>query len=327
MEGNSKAEDTVKTTTFAVNLNDLEDEQRLEPDDPKDTQEPKKLEKVPIEEDKVPEVVTAQKPTITQQVEKVPIQKVELKPSANPKKSKISDEELIEESSQCKYCEARSPNRNTKFERSIQDLVSNSIKEVVPKLLSETIKTHVAVKIVQQTKNELSGINDKNYKRIENSVISFAESKIKDSKKIIEDKIRTKADQMIADEINKLFLSNVFPKCETAISEMMEGLFDTVKQSLKENNQKIIDLQKKVDKFITDTERQLGEQSQPQMRSSYQSNETPDLNSIFDIDDKSSSLEAKMNKPIPPHDYHYMHSQMAPKMPNYAKGKNLFRLI
>lgn len=215
--GNKQSNDHHKPATVTVQLGTPEKPAPLNLDMPEilkldldktDEKEPAQPNNEILEEDKEEVVDSAKK-----EKHQLPMSKHDSKSSANSKKlQKQSESEVIGDILECEYCKVRSPARYTKFEKSISDLVCDTIKSEMPSLLSETIKEHIAVKIVKQTKQELSSINESNYKRIEKSAINYAENKIKESKSVIEEKIQTKIDKMVADEINNTFKTVVLPK-------------------------------------------------------------------------------------------------------------------
>lgn len=93
----------------------------------------------------------------------------------------------------------------------MEELVVASLREQLPELLSETVKQNVAASIVKQTKTEMAGIHSSNFKRIEQTVMTFAETKIDESKRAVEDKVKDHLGKIVADEFKKIFMDTVMP--------------------------------------------------------------------------------------------------------------------
>ena len=277
-----------------------------------------KQQNIDLEEDKVEEPEDQQESQSSKHKAKPEVKASEPSKPEAPKKGRPSE---ADDPAECDYCTVRIPTRNTKFENEVKHLVTETISTEMPAVISETIKHNIAVNIVKQTKAELAGIHDSNYQRIEKSVLEYANTKISESKKVIQDKTKSKIDQMITNEVNRVFQSVVLPKCEGLISEMMEGLFDTVKQTLKQNNEKTRMLEQKVQKFVDSTQKYLSDQkSEIQAQRQPQSTGDSDLNSIFSDDgDKSPGLDTDMGKSMQT-ETNFM-TAPGPKMGDFPKGK------
>jgi hypothetical protein len=110
----------------------------------------------------------------------------------------------------CNYCQTRAGSNN-KFQESIKDLVSSTIKTQLPNILTETIKTSVATTIVKQTKDEMSSIHSKNFKSIQESVLSFAQTKLDQVKEQTQTQVKSQWDQAVSDEFKRVLMATVIP--------------------------------------------------------------------------------------------------------------------
>lgn len=126
-------------------------------------------------------------------------------------KHRQSESSKNAETYECNMCKTRNPARSNKFEKSVEELVVASLREQLPELLSETVKQNVAASIVKQTKTEMAGIHSSNFKRIEQTVMTFAETKIDESKRAVEDKVKDHLGKIVADEFKKIFMDTVMP--------------------------------------------------------------------------------------------------------------------
>lgn len=133
------------------------------------------------------------------------------KSSSKIEKQRQSETSKTVEANECNLCKTRNPARSNKFEKSVEELVVASLREQLPELLSETVKQNVAASIVKQTKTEMAGIHNANFKRIEQTVMSFAETKIDESKKAIGGKVKDHLSKIVADEFKKIFIDTVMP--------------------------------------------------------------------------------------------------------------------
>lgn len=85
------------------------------------------------------------------------------------------------------------------------------MRDRLPGLVSETIKKTVATTIVKQTKEELQGIHSKNYKSIEETVMSFAEAKLEESKEMVESKAKDQLSKVVTEEFKKVLMVTIIP--------------------------------------------------------------------------------------------------------------------
>lgn len=149
----------------------------------------------------------------------------------------------------------------------------------------------MATSIVKQTKEELEGIHSKNYKSIEETVMSFAEAKMDEYKETVEQKAKDQISKVVTEEFKKVLMSTVIPHCERLVEDTMSELMSNVKQCLDENETKVKDLEEKVDKFITENQRALSEPSSAPNFRTYPLKEEESFSNIFNSNFEDSKPE------------------------------------
>lgn len=202
---------------------------------------------------------------------------------------------------ECTQCKTSNSSKNKKIEKSIEDLVAETLKNQLPELLAETVKQSIATAIVKQTKEEMAGLHQNNYKKIEASITTFAEGQVQEAKKSIEGKVKEQFNKLISEEFKKVFKTIVLPHCEKMVEETMTELIDTVKQVLEENETKVKEIEERVDRFIEDSKAKSIEPSSAPLFRSYSRKDEQSFENLFKTYDEakhSPSIEKEIGMGI-----------------------------
>ena len=165
----------------------------------------------------------------------------------------------------------------------MENLVSSLVQENLPEMLTETVKKLVMTTIVKQTKEELAGIHNNNFKVLENTVTKFAQDKIEENRVSVQEQVKNKFEKSISDELRKAMINLVIPHCEKVVEETMSELISNVKQSLDENESKVKEMEEKVDKYIAEhkAKQQYSEPTSAPVYRNYQRKEEETFGDIF----------------------------------------------